>query len=133
MYSDITPRVLDAITVDLDIGPAYLLKSASLMEWPPDDSSRGGFCARIDSLVEEYRAARDLRPLRLIVLGPPASGKTILASQLARHYRLHYVSLESLVDDTIRQLVSFAWVGGIFVVYSLLVENLPGGISVATV
>lgn len=103
LYPDLTSRVLDAITVDLDIRPAYLLKSSSRMEWLEPDS---GFVARIERVVEEYRAARNLRPLRLIVLGPPASGKTMIARALARHYRLHYVSLKRLIADTIQQLVS---------------------------
>ncbi|OXU25248.1 hypothetical protein TSAR_006914 [Trichomalopsis sarcophagae] len=100
-YSDLTPRVLDAITVDLDVRPAYLLKSSSHMEWLEPDS---GFSARIKRVVEEYRTARNLRPLRLIILGPPASGKTMIARALARHYRLHYISLKRLIADTIQQL-----------------------------
>jgi adenylate kinase len=49
--------------------------------------------------VNEYREKRGLTPLRLLVQGPPVSGKTTLSKQLASYYGLHYISMKDVVDN----------------------------------
>eukprot|EP00753_Platysulcus_tardus_P020095 PLAT7740.1.p1 GENE.PLAT7740.1~~PLAT7740.1.p1 ORF type:complete len:825 (-),score=545.22 PLAT7740.1:6-2480(-) len=48
---------------------------------------------------DEFRAALDLRPLRLVVMGPPASGKTALAAQLARKFYLPHIKLGDVLQE----------------------------------
>jgi adenylate kinase len=53
------------------------------IEWGCEE----GFVTNIDSVVTEYKNARDLRPVRLVVCGPPACGPTqSIAERLAQNY-----------------------------------------------
>lgn len=87
------------MTMDLNIDPVYIVDRIS---WHLD----APFHESINAIVREYRAARNLYPVKIIVLGPPASGKSMIARYLARHYDIHYVHVKSLIEDTIRNLVS---------------------------
>ncbi|KAL7289780.1 hypothetical protein TKK_0016184 [Trichogramma kaykai] len=103
LHAELTQRIVDLASLHLDIEPGgYLLVLKERIQWQSELS----FHRNIQDIVREYRIARNLRPRRLIVLGPPASGKTIIARQLAKYYRLHYIALESLVPDTIQQLMA---------------------------
>lgn len=47
----------------------------------------------------------NLKPLKAIIHGPPASGKTTLAKGLCQRYGAHYVSVRSMIDETLQELV----------------------------
>ena len=71
------------------------------MQW----HSNNGFLKNIENIVEEYKYHRNLKSLKIIILGPPASGKTRLAKLLANYYQIHYISVESLISETLDELV----------------------------
>ncbi|CAH1107322.1 unnamed protein product [Psylliodes chrysocephalus] len=56
---------------------------------------------KIEKLLDR---TTDLKPLKAIVLGPPASGKTSLAQRLCRHYGAHYVNVKTMIDETLQEL-----------------------------
>lgn len=87
------------MTVDLNIDPVYIIDR---IRWYFDMPFRD----IVDVVIEEYKAARNLRPVKIIVLGPPASGKTRVARYLADYYGIHYVHVKTLISDTIQKLVS---------------------------
>lgn len=86
------------MTVDLNIDPVYII---DLIHWHFDMPFRDA----IDEIVKEYKSARNLRPVKIVVLGPPASGKTRVSRYLADHYGIHYVHVKTLISDTIQRLV----------------------------
>ena len=45
------------------------------------------------------------QPLRVCMLGPPASGKTTVVKQLCDHYKLHHIKIKDVVDEAIENLV----------------------------
>lgn len=49
---------------------------------------QGGLIANIKALTEEFKTKHNLPPQRLIVTGPPLSGKTRLVSELSSYYGL---------------------------------------------
>lgn len=58
--------------------------------------------ANIDSVVGEFLEARNLTPLRLVLVGPPAVGKSVAAGWLAEQYGLQVLDAKALlaaVDD----------------------------------
>nr|BBC28438.1 flagellar associated protein [Yamagishiella unicocca] len=57
----------------------------------------GGLPAHLAAVAAEFRTARRLTPLRLLVTGPPLSGKTHLARRLAHQYGLSYISVPLLL------------------------------------
>lgn len=87
------------MTVDLNIDPVYIIDR---IHWHLDMP----FQNVVDIIIKEYKAARNLRPVKIIVLGPPASGKTRVARYLANHYEIHYIHVKTLISDTIQKLVN---------------------------
>ena len=59
----------------------------------------------VQPVVQEYRDARGLSALKIVVHGPPASGKTFYAKKLAEFYELHYLEPEQVMQETIQALV----------------------------
>ena len=43
--------------------------------------------------------ARKLRPMKVIVIGPPCSGKSFFSKQLAEHYNVPHIHMTKLLED----------------------------------
>lgn len=88
----------DMLGVDIRLGAneAYSYK----FKW----QHKPGFVRNISMFVDEFKRARGLTPLRIVVLGMPYSGKTSLAKRLAESYGLPYISLESVFQETVERL-----------------------------
>lgn len=99
LLPEITQQIYDVMTINLNIDPVYITDRIS---WHVGAS----FPDSINLIVKEYKTARNLNPIRIIVLGPPASGKTRVARYLVDHYEIHYIHVKSLIEDTIAELVS---------------------------
>lgn len=54
--------------------------------------------------LEEYKKARGLTPLKLCLLGPPFSGKTTLCNKLHEYYKIPYLSIKTVMQQTIDKL-----------------------------
>lgn len=87
------------MTVNLNIDPVYIIDRIHWCYNMP-------FQDIIDVVIKEYKAARNLCPVKIIILGPPASGKTRVARYLADHYGIHYVHVKNLISDILQKLVS---------------------------
>jgi adenylate kinase len=56
--------------------------------------------------IQEYKDARGLWPIKIVILGPPASGKTTIAQKVAEYYQIHYLELDEVVAQAIADLVN---------------------------
>ena len=45
--------------------------------------------------------------MRVVVLGPPAVGKSTVAEQLCEYFKLHHVHVKQVIDDSFDHMVSY--------------------------
>ncbi|TGZ70674.1 hypothetical protein CRM22_003073 [Opisthorchis felineus] len=91
---------LDQLTMDLRI-EANAIKEEMQLRW----TSENGMVEFMPRLAKEFIDANNLKPLRLCVLGPPGVGKTPLAKELCKNYRLHHIHLKALIFETYKNLM----------------------------
>ena len=70
--------------------PTLKLAGAAINDLGIEWHAQGGLLASMPTVVEEYRSARGLQPLRLLVHGNDELAKTELASAIAAEYKLPY-------------------------------------------
>ncbi|CAG03539.1 unnamed protein product, partial [Tetraodon nigroviridis] len=90
-----------SLSVDLRL-ESFIIKDSFSLKWTSED----GLINNIESIVEEYRSARQLLPVRIFLFGPPAVGKTTVAEKLCRHYKIHHIKTREVTEEKIAQLVS---------------------------
>jgi hypothetical protein len=66
---------------------------------PAPSCSPGGILDALDTIAAEMVAARGLAPVRILVRGPPASGKSHLAARLAWRYGLRLVTARTILAE----------------------------------
>ena len=69
------------------------------IEWKCED----GFVTNIESITTEYKSIRDLRPVRLVVNGPPGCTTTIneFTAQLSRNYYVSVITPDSALKSAL--------------------------------
>lgn len=93
--SDLTQTEYDSLLLNLRLD-AQAVKDLN-MTWV----AMTGFVENITNTVTEYKKTRGLLPLKLAVFGPPGSGKSFLAKQLAAHYKLPHVHMNYVIKATL--------------------------------
>ena len=63
------------------------------IEWEAQE----GILESMDSVVSQFKKIRDLRPVRAIVLGPPAGGSHEVAQSLSKKYYVEVITKESAI------------------------------------
>ncbi|KAJ3067270.1 Adenylate kinase 7 [Podochytrium sp. JEL0797] len=96
----------DMLLVNLRLEPGHIKEMT--FEWKYES----GMIENLPALIQEFKDARGLSPLKIILHGPPASGKSFYAQKLAKHYEIHYVELDLIVKDSIAKMERRA--GGTF-------------------
>lgn len=82
--------------------PGYITEELEL-EW----QSESNLAENMNKITAEFRTERNLTPTRIIIHGPPAVGKTRLAQKLCEYYGCHYVSVKTMLEETISELVCY--------------------------
>ncbi|KAK2825840.1 hypothetical protein Q5P01_020054 [Channa striata] len=95
---DLSAMEIDSLLVNLRMESVYL-KELSI-DWVCES----GLVENIELVLDEYRQARGLLPIRVCVLGPPAVGKSTVSKQMCKHYKLHHIRLKEVISETITQL-----------------------------
>jgi len=61
----------------------------------------------IGTIIREYKDIRGLLPpVRICILGAPATGKTYFATRISTHFKLHHLTIQGIVKEAIEKLVS---------------------------
>ncbi|KAJ3341517.1 Adenylate kinase 7 [Gonapodya sp. JEL0774] len=92
----------DTITMNLKMDPGKSKEMA--FEWKYES----GIAENMAVLVQEYKDARGLWPLKIVVHGPPACGKTTLAKALSEYYKIHYIDADGVMKSVVEKLESRA-------------------------
>uniref|UniRef100_A0A672JYB4 Adenylate kinase 7-like n=1 Tax=Sinocyclocheilus grahami TaxID=75366 RepID=A0A672JYB4_SINGR len=58
-----------------------------------------GIVDNILQVVEEYKQTRQLLPIKICLLGPPAVGKSSVAVKLCRYYKLHHIDVNETINE----------------------------------
>nr|XP_014999949.2 adenylate kinase 7 isoform X3 [Macaca mulatta] len=53
---------------------------------------------------ENAYLTKDLTPVKICILGPPAVGKSSIAEELAKYYKLHHIQLKDVISEAIAKL-----------------------------
>ena len=114
---DVEQVVADAFVLDSDVAADYLSVDLKLtssvvpgleLEWACEE----GVVASMNTVAAEFRQHRNLLPVCVFIHGPPASGTTAAASAIAKHFKLHMLTKDSVIasasgqgDRLARQLI----------------------------
>ncbi|XP_052391071.1 adenylate kinase 7a [Carassius gibelio] len=79
---------------------SVFLKDRLNLHW----ECESGIVENIAQVVEEYKQTRQLLPIKICLLGPPAVGKSSAAVKLCRYYKLHHININETVNEKVRQL-----------------------------
>ncbi|XP_003214371.1 adenylate kinase 7 isoform X1 [Anolis carolinensis] len=99
LNKDLTQAHLDELLVNLRM-EAVILKETFNIKWV----SQGGIVENIEQIVNEYKQSRGLLPIKMCVLGPPGVGKTSIAEQLCKHYKVHHIKIKEVITKAIENL-----------------------------
>jgi len=44
--------------------------------------------------------------MRVVILGPPAVGKSTVAEQLCDYFKLHHIHIKQVIDEGVEHMVS---------------------------
>lgn len=80
--------------------PAYIVEELEI-EW----QNEMNLAENMAGIINEFKTTRKLKPINIVIHGPPASGKTTLATYISDRYGNHYVSVKTMIDDTINETV----------------------------
>jgi len=107
--SDELDELEKRMALDLNLEPSSIMLNedfGSTCE-PPGWVCREGFVANVRKIADEFCKERRLRAMRVLVAGPPASGKSTLAKAVAEHFKIPHLTLtKDNVDTMAAQLAS---------------------------
>ncbi|XP_039568628.1 adenylate kinase 7 isoform X3 [Passer montanus] len=99
LSKELTQMQLDMLFVNLRMEPIYLRENFNI-NW----FAETGLIENIAQVIMEYKKARGLLPLKVCIHGPPGSGKSTIAKELCKHYKLHYVRTNDAISEKIAHL-----------------------------
>ncbi|CAL8072219.1 unnamed protein product [Orchesella dallaii] len=99
LNKELTPFQADQHLLDLKIQSAYAMENFNM-----DFAAEDGFDSIINKVSTEYKHSRNLEPLKVVIAGPPASGKSTIARQISDLYRLNHFTKDDIIKTTLELL-----------------------------
>ncbi|CAJ0944683.1 unnamed protein product [Ranitomeya imitator] len=99
LNKELTQLDIDHLLVNLRMEAVFLKENFNI-HW----MSQSGIVENIESVIKEYKQSRGLLPVRICILGPPASGKTTVSKMLCKKYKLHHIHIKDVITEAIDKL-----------------------------
>ncbi|EMP30980.1 Adenylate kinase 7, partial [Chelonia mydas] len=90
---------LDMLLVNLRMEAVFLKENFNI-KWV----AQTGLVENIGQVLKEYKQSRELLPVKICVLGPPAVGKSTIAEELCKHYMLHHIKIKDVIFEAMENL-----------------------------
>lgn len=103
LNKDINQAEFDMLTIDLRMESVFI-KDNMQLKW----HSETGFVDNIIKIIREFKVTRNLIPFKVCILGPPGIGKSTIAQQLAKQYKIHHIHLKDVVTKALADLEKIA-------------------------
>uniref|UniRef100_G1NKK6 ATPase AAA-type core domain-containing protein n=1 Tax=Meleagris gallopavo TaxID=9103 RepID=G1NKK6_MELGA len=100
LSKELTQTHVDMLLVNLRM-EAMFLKETFNIKWV----AQTGLVENIEQIVEEYKQSRGLLPLKIYIHGPPGVGKSTIAEEICKHYKLHHIKIKDVISESIAKLV----------------------------
>jgi len=101
------PSAQDTLALNLVVEPSKVMldEEFAAASEPPGWWCREGMLANARKIAGEFCVQRELRAVRVVVAGPPASGKSTLCKAISAHFRIPCLGLDPKdLDATTAQL-----------------------------
>ncbi|KAI9097017.1 hypothetical protein DFS34DRAFT_650383 [Phlyctochytrium arcticum] len=98
LNKDLPQLDYDMLSVNLRLEPGHVKEMS--FEWKYET----GLLENLGQFIQEYKYALGLTPIKIVIHGPPASGKSFYAAKIAQFYEIHMVEVEKVVADGIARL-----------------------------
>ncbi|XP_075282136.1 adenylate kinase 7 isoform X3 [Opisthocomus hoazin] len=99
LSKELTQMHLDMLFVNLRMESMFLKETFNI-KWV----AQAGLVENIEQILKEYKQSRGLLPLKVCLHGPPAAGKSTIAEELCKHYRLHHIKINNVISEKIENL-----------------------------
>ncbi|XP_074765378.1 adenylate kinase 7 isoform X3 [Athene noctua] len=99
LSKELTQMHLDMLLVNLRMESMFLKETFNI-KWV----AQAGLVENIEQIVNEYKQSRGLLPLKVCIHGPPGVGKSTIAEELCKHYKLHHIKINDVISETIANL-----------------------------
>lgn len=86
--------------VSFDAENSYAHTALNGVQWV----SKDGIVANIDDVVAQFKEARKLDPVRIVLIGPPSVAKGQVAAQLAQEYYVPLLTKQSVIAEVGRKM-----------------------------
>ncbi|NXE27443.1 KAD7 kinase, partial [Ardeotis kori] len=99
LSKELTQMHLEMLLVNLRMESVFLKETFNI-KWV----AQAGLVENIEQIVKEYKQSRGLLPLKVCIHGPPGVGKSTIAEELCKHYKLHHIKTNDVISETIANL-----------------------------
>ncbi|NWH67251.1 KAD7 kinase, partial [Geococcyx californianus] len=99
LSKELTQMQFDMLLVNLRM-EAIFLKDIFNMKWV----AQAGLVENIEHIIKEYKQSRGLQSLKVYIHGPPGVGKSTIAEELCKHYKLHHIKINGVISEAIANL-----------------------------
>ncbi|NXO59463.1 KAD7 kinase, partial [Aramus guarauna] len=99
LSKELTQIHLDMLLVNLRMESMFLKETFNI-KWV----AQAGLVENIEQIIKEYKQSRGLLPLKVCIHGPPGVGKSTVAEELCKHYKLHHIKTNDVISETVANL-----------------------------